>query len=79
MRRGWTKEYEQAENAFIPYSAGIDFRRQNLTSVHVNNKNYNNTRHIMTSNVDPRTADVNIFIMTVDPNHSYSNKSERTN
>ena len=37
-----------------PYSAGIDFSRQNLTSV-------------------------DIFVMAVDPYHTYSNESERPN
>ena len=45
-----------------PYSAGIDFSRQ-----------------ILTTKVDPRTVRVNIFIMVVDPEHRYSNESERAN
>ena len=40
---------------FNPYSTGIDFSRQNLTSV-----------DILTSTVDPRTVRVTIFTMTVD-------------
>ena len=38
---------------FNPYSAGINFSRQDLTST--------------TSKVDPRTVKVNICIMVVDP------------
>ena len=39
------------ERVLTQYSAGIDFRRQSLTSV----------------DVDPRTVRVKIFILTVDP------------
>ena len=45
-----------------PYSAGVDFRRQSLTS-----------------EVDPRTGRVNIFLIAVDPYHRYANESERAN
>ena len=43
---------------YIPYSAGIDFSRQNLTSVDV---------RILTTKVDLRTVRINIFLMVVDP------------
>ena len=34
-------------------------------------------RQILTSEVDPRTIRVQIFLMAVDPYHIYSNESER--
>ena len=34
-------------------------------------------RQILTNKVNPRTVSVNIFIMIVDPEHRYSNESER--
>ena len=49
---------------FNPYSAGIDFSRQNLTSVDESDVC---RRQIVTTKVDPRTVRVNIFIMAVDP------------
>ena len=49
-----------------PYSAGIDFRRQNLTS-----------RQILPFKFDPRTDGIKIIIMVVDPYHRYSNVAER--
>ena len=46
-----------------PYSAGIDFRRQNLTS----GSTLDDRRQILTSEVDHRTERIKIFIMAVDP------------
>ena len=43
-----------------PYSAGIDFRRQNMTYVLCR-------RQILTSKIDPRAVKVKIFIMSADP------------
>ena len=45
--------YQCISEPFNPYSAGIDFRRQNLKS----------------TDVDPRTEKVHTFIMTVDLQH----------
>ena len=42
---------------FNPYSAGIDFRRQNPTYVDVN----------FTAKIDPHTMRIKLFIMVVDP------------
>ena len=36
-------------------------------------------RQILTTKVDPRTVRVNIILMVVDPQHRYSNASERAN
>ena len=36
-------------------------------------------RQILTIKIDPRTVRVKIFIMAVDPQHRYSNESERAN
>ena len=52
-----------------PYSAGIDFSRQNLTSVDVR----------FSRLVHPRTVRVKVFLLTVDPYHRYLNESERAN
>ena len=48
----------QSIKLFNPYSTGIDFSDQNLTSVDVK---------ILMSKVDPRAVKANIFIVTVDP------------
>ena len=61
-------------NGINPYSAGIDFSRQNLTSVDVSCR-----RQILTTKVDPRAARAKIFIMAVDPYHRYSNESGSAN
>ena len=53
-----------------PYSAGIDFSRQNMTSTDV--------RFWRLFKVDPRTVRVKIFLMVIDPYHRYSNESERS-
>ena len=61
--------YKKAE--LKPYSAGIDFSRQNLTST--------DRRQILTTKVNPRAVRVKIFIMVVNSNHKYSNESGRAN
>ena len=50
-----------------PHSAGIDCRRQNLTSVDV---------RLLKSKVDPCTVRVKISLMAVDPYHRYSIEAE---
>ena len=50
-----------------PYSAGIDFRRQNLTTLDV----YFRRRQILASKVDPRTVKVILFLVAVDPQRMY--------
>ena len=50
----WMNEWMKSIN---PYSAGIDFRRQNLTSVTLD----------FDAKIDPRTVRVNKIPMAVDP------------
>ena len=55
-----------------PYSAGIDFGRQNMTSVRIwSSENWSSEydvcrRQILTTKVDPRTVRVKLFLMAVD-------------
>ena len=53
---------ENVNLGIIPYSAGINFRRQNPSV-----ESDVCRRQILTSKVDPRTVRVKLFIMAVDP------------
>ena len=58
--------YEEVlEDIINPYSAGIDFSRQNLTSGDVRFDICR--RQVLTTKVYPRTVRVKIFLMVLDP------------
>ena len=59
---------------FNSYIAGIDYRRHILTSIVVRSETSDSA-----DQVDPRTERVKIYIMAVNPQHTYSNETERVN